>query len=395
MRRHSIGGEARFWGALMRALVLCIALTPPARAEDTLAADLKETIHRIEVSVTDPFGRTETKPLVLTVMKPATGGPWPLVVINHGRAIAAKRAAQGRARHEDQARYFTSRGFAVILPTRVGYAETYGDFDPEYTGCGSSRVNHLHTVLRSQIVAAVEFARSQPDIDASRWLVTGSSVGGLASLMTLQDPPPGLIGGINFAGGIGGNPDIQPGAPCDPQRLSDLFRTARSERRVPNLWIYWANDRYWGAQIPKDWFAAWRATQQPAEYIELPAIPGDGHLGFSRDMDAWTPKVDAFLKQLGFAQQPPDGRPAPSGFARIDEVDKVPVPEKTREGLYRRFLAASPPRAFAISPSGRAGFAFGDWAAGRAIGFCQRLRGERCALYAVDHDVVWQGTAPR
>ena len=31
----------------------------------------------------------------------------------------------------------------------------------------------------------------------------------------------------------------------------------------------------------------------------------------------------------------------------------------------------------------------GDWAMGRALGFCQRRSGDRCKLYAVDDDVVW------
>ena len=47
-----------------------------------------------------------------------------------------------------------------------------------------------------------------------------------------------------------------------------------------------------------------------------------------------------------------------------------------------------PPLAFAVGASGAAGWASGDWAMGRALGYCQR-RGERCKLYAVDDDVVW------
>jgi hypothetical protein len=47
------------------------------------------------------------------------------------------------------------------------------------------------------------------------------------------------------------------------------------------------------------------------------------------------------------------------------------------------------PRAFAISSKGGYGLARGDYAAGRALGSCQRY-GNPCTLYAVDSDVVWK-----
>ena len=68
---------------------------------------------------------------------------------------------------------------------------------------------------------------------------------------------------------------------------------------------------------------------------------------------------------------------------------KVPTSQNNRDGAYKRFLEAKLPRAFAIGPKGAAGWATGDWAIGRALGFCQRRSGDRCKLYAVDDDVVW------
>jgi hypothetical protein len=82
-------------------------------------------------------------------------------------------------------------------------------------------------------------------------------------------------------------------------------------------------------------------------------------------------------------------RPPPSGHARIDDLSGPPTSQPNREGAYRRFLDAKLPRAFAIGPNGAAGWASGDWALGRALGSCQRRGGERCRLYAVDDDVVW------
>lgn len=42
------------------------------------------------------------------------------------------------------ARYLVAKGFMVLAPTRVGYVETYGDFDPEKTGgCSSPRIEPM------------------------------------------------------------------------------------------------------------------------------------------------------------------------------------------------------------------------------------------------------------
>ena len=81
-------------------------------------------------------------------------------------------------------------------------------------------------------------------------------------------------------------------------------------------------------------------------------------------------------------------RPASTAFAKVDEVDKVPVSAMVRDGPYRKFLDAKPPKAFAIGPKGASGYAMGDWVMGKALGLCQR-RGEPCKLYAVDDEVVW------
>jgi hypothetical protein len=60
-----------------------------------------------------------------------------------------------------------------------------------------------------------------------------------------------------------------------------------------------------------------------------------------------------------------------------------------RDG-YRKFLQATPPRAFAITSDGHWGYAYGDDALARALANCQRGNGAANGrLYAVDANVVW------
>lgn len=143
----------------LSAMLICVATAFALHAQTTapapeiFAQDMREEIVRINVTVKDMYNRQETRPMPITIYRPAGGGPFPLVVFNHGRATTDKRAAQGRYRPEHAARYLVAKGFVVFVPTRVGDWETY--------------------------------------VDASRWLVAGVSVGGLTTVATVGRNPKG------------------------------------------------------------------------------------------------------------------------------------------------------------------------------------------------------------
>ena len=366
---------------------------PAAAPAPVLAKDLRESVHEIDVSVQDLYGRREQRRIPLTVFRPSGTGPFPVLVLNHGRAgTAAERAQPPRIRFEQQARYFAGKGLAVIVPTRVGYGQTQIDsFDPESNGgCGQAQIGPMSQAASEQVLAAIEWARGQPDLDAQRWWVAGISVGGLTSVATVMRAPAGLQGGINFSGGTGGSPKERPGQPCGVVQVAQYWQAHAAKARVPMLWLYWENDLYWGAEHPRRWHQAYTAGGGQAEWAQLGPISGDGHLGFARDMDRWIPLVDAFLARAGLTQSALPPVPPPSGFASLDDVERLPGVGPSGRDLYRRFLSSAKPRAFAIGPSGQSGFATGDWAVGKALGFCQARTGVRCQLYAVDDQVVWR-----
>ncbi len=359
-------------------------------AAEPMAVDLREDLQRLAVTVKDMYGREETRQIPLTTFRPPGDGPFPLVVVNHGRAVTDRRALQGRQRFEPLARYLVSKGFAVFVPTRVGYGDTYGDFDPETTGnCDQMRVQPAAQAAADQVLATVQYAKTLPWVDTARWVVVGQSVGGLTTLAVASRNPPGLLAAVNFSGGIGGNPETRPANPCGPTVLAWLWRGQAATARLPVLWIYWRNDLYWGPDWPRRWADAWTDGGGTLDFQQLPAVGADGHAGVLIDMDSWVPLVEAHLAKAGFTQSGLVPRPPASDFAKLDEIDKVPLPAAARDGFYPRFLAAKRPRALAIGPGGAVGVASGDWALGRALGFCQARRGLPCKLYAVDDDVVW------
>ena len=320
--------------------------------EEPPALDMAEEVQRIAVTVKDMYGRQETKQIPITTFRPRGNGPFPLAIINHGRAPDASRARQGRQRYEDIARYLVAKGFVVMVPTRVGYGETYGEFDPESSGpCNAKNVVPMAEAVFTEVMATRDFARTLPFVDVSRWLVVGQSVGGFTAVVTVGKHPPGLIGGINFAGGTGGDPDHRPQDPCGPQVVGALWHNLAAGATVPMLWLYWQNDMYWGPRIPQRWAADWVAGGGKAEMHTLPPVGTNGHGGSGLDMDHWVPIADAFLAGLGFGKPGVIARPPPSGFASVNDVDKVPLPASARDGAYQRFLDAKTPRAFAIGPN--------------------------------------------
>jgi dienelactone hydrolase len=381
------------WAGALGSLLLL--LCPPAAAQtpasEVWAQDMRESVQRIPVTVADMFGREETRQLPITVFRPVGDGPHPLVVFNHGRAVGDKRATQGRARFEHAVRYLVGKGFVVMVPTRIGYWETFSDFDPEQSGsCRQRHFAPMHRAVSDQVLATVAHASTLPYVDASRWIVAGQSVGGLTAVATVARRPHGLLAGINFSGGSGGNPDANPARPCNPEALAQHWAALAKTAAAPMLWLYWRGDMYWGDDVPRRWYQAWTDGGGRTEFHQFPPLKGDGHLGLDRDMDRWLPVVDAFLAKLGFTQPAIQHRPSATDWADVDDESRVPLSARARADGYRKFLAADAPRAFAIGSKGAWGYATGDYVTGRALGFCQRS-GQTCQLYAVDDDVVWPG----
>jgi dienelactone hydrolase len=382
---------ANRWLPLLLFLAAAAFAQAVAEAAETVAKDLREDVVRIDVTVKDFYGRRETRPLPITIFRPPGDGPFPLFVFNHGRApTASARSAQGRYRPEHAARYLVDKGFVVFVPTRIGYWETYGGFDPEESGtCSGKNFEPMSAAVSDQVLAAVEYAKTLPYVDASRWLVAGQSAGGLTAIATVGRRPQGLVAGINFAGGSGGDPVNNPERPCSPSLLERYWAGLAKNAAAPMLWLYWQNDKYWGPEIPVRWHKAWVNGGGKAQFRSFPPAGKDGHSGFTIDMEHWLPVVDEFLAGLGFNRSAIVTKPAASGFAEVGDAAKVPVSAQARAGGYAKFLELKSPRAFAVGERGGWGYASGDYAIGKAIGNCQRS-GQRCKLYAVDDDVVWR-----
>jgi dienelactone hydrolase len=280
-------------------LLCCVSLLAACTA---LQAALREDQLDVRVQVRDMYGKEIAQAIKVTVFfDDAWTKPVPVLVLNHGRAVdPVDRAKVGRARFSDASKFFVKRGFMVAVPTRVGYGVSGGE-DVEYSGaCNRKNYAPGYTAAAVQTLAVLDAMRQRPGAAPDRAVVVGQSYGGTTAVTIASLNPTGVQASINFAGGGGGNPKTQPEQPCAQQSLHDLFRGYGQTAHMPMLWIYTANDRYFGPRLPKEWFDAYVSAGAKAEFEQFPAHGEDGHLLFARFPLVWQPRVAAFLDALGF-----------------------------------------------------------------------------------------------
>ena len=380
------------------ALSFLLTLSHQASAQDVqpappeqLSLDIREAIVRVHVTVKDAFNKEITGDVLVTTFRPQGPGPFPLVVMNHGRpGAAALRAQDPRQRFEPIARFFIRKGFAVAVPQRLGYGVSASAGDPEHlTSCENPRYQPAGDAAAVQVLAVVAHMRKDADIDPNRLVIMGDSVGGFTTVATAATKPDGLVAAINIAGGNGGNP-VTPGNPCKAHLLESTFAAWGKTATAPMLWMYSENDQYFNPKNARAWFDAFTKAGAKAEFKLMPPFGDDGHALLVRANDLWQPVVDEFLARHGFTTPGVMGKPAVTGLGKALDAAAVPlISSKRRDEGYLRYLAAKSPKAFALGSGGIFGGAWGDDAMSNALGLCQRRTGLPCKLYAVDNDVVW------
>ena len=232
--------------------------------------------------------------LEATVFRPSGEGPFPLVVINHGKS-PGKPVFQGRARFPAQTVEFLRRGYVVVLPMRQGFARSGG---PYIGGSCNIEINGLQQA--EDVVAALDYMVSQPYVDKDRIVVIGQSHGGLTTMAFSTISYPGVLGVVNFAGGL-----RNLSCPDWEDKLIETFGDYGKDARYPSLWIYGDNDSYWPAPLPDRMFNAYKANAKgaaaDARMIDVGEFAGDSHRLFSsrEGIPVWLPEVGAFFRSLG------------------------------------------------------------------------------------------------
>lgn len=286
----------QFWIAAASALLVSVASAQqPPRVEPEVA--------KLPLAIDG-----KTVEVVTHIYKPPGEGPFPLVIYSHGRAgDRIDRVKMQYPMAVGHGNYWLRKGVAVVAPVRPGYGETGGADDEDsgskwrgsdcYTNPDFKRVA---LNARKTVVATYQWALQQPWVRKDRILIEGQSVGGMTTVAVSVLNLPGVVGTVNFAGGAGGARDISPGKSCQPQNLTELYREFGREARAPSLWLYAANDLYWGAEMPPKWHAAYKEGNSDTELVHTGPVEGaDGHQLLLKGGRMWSVPLDAFVKKVG------------------------------------------------------------------------------------------------
>lgn len=325
--------------------------------------------------------------LETTIFKPPGDGPFPLVIVNHGKA-AGIPAFQARARYLVISKEFLQRGYAVIIPMRKGFSKSgglYVDGGCNITGNGNAQADDLQSAL--------DYALQQPWVDESKILIMGQSHGGLTTMAFGARNPVHVKALVNFAGGLRYD---SMGCSWRPA-LVDAFERYGKTTRIPSLWFYGANDSYFNPELARQMHEAYIKSGADAKLIAYGAFKQDSH-GMSSSPDGvviWWPETEVLLKKVGLPTEKTvvieDAADLPkTDFAKLEDAAAVPFLDQTGRRGYEFFLTRVTPRAFAISSSGQWSSAWGgESPVERALNNCRSKTTNPCRLYAIDQHVVW------
>ncbi|HEX4411219.1 MAG TPA: CocE/NonD family hydrolase [Xanthobacteraceae bacterium] len=341
-----------------------------------------------KVSMADPFTLQTFRVLLGSdlgtleafLVRPSEPGRYPLVVLAHGSPrSAADRPAMTPLAMLPEAMEFASRGWAAAVVMRRGYGNSDGGWAETYGSCDNPNYVTAGAAGAADLKLALEFLSHRQDIDPMRLMAVGVSAGGFATVALTVDPPPGLVAAISFAGGRG---SLEADKDCRSDKLVEAFRTFGQRSRVPMLWVYAANDHFFGPALAQQLADAFKSGGGKLDFVAASSFGSDGHGLFSPSgIPVWTGYVDTFLKKQNL----------------VLRADPIPVPRPpltppsalsaNGRKAFESYLISGPHKAFAVSPDGAFGWKTGmrtaEAASAAALKFCQQ-NAAHCDVMFVD-----------
>jgi len=238
--------------------------------------------------------------LEMRVYEPASGAPAPTLVFNHGSTGRGTDPASFTRPLDfpEVARFFVTRGWAVVMPARRGRGGSEGRYDegfwpnralgyacdPALSGAGAERA------LRD-VEAAMDAILAMPIVDRAQVVIGGQSRGGILSVAYSGAHAAQVKGVINFVGGWNGSR-------CEHAEAINQSLFVRGARYPgETIWLYGDDDLFYPLSHSRANFTAFQNAGGRGAFHELPPEFG-GHYVWRRP-DRWGPLVESYLKRLG------------------------------------------------------------------------------------------------
>jgi dienelactone hydrolase len=274
--------------ALLGAIAACAPLPPAATAETFTAP------------VTAADGTVTA--MQANLCRPVTSNPARLVVIAHGSP------AQGSDRPfmrliscgSEAVRWFTDRGYVVMVFLRRGYGATGGIWAENNGACSQADYVHAGLETARDIDAAVNAATQRPGVRPDGAIVVGQSAGGWGADAYDSVPHPKVAAFVSMAGGRGGHVHNLPNNNCGPDALAAAAGVYGAHASTPMLWVYAANDSFFAPPLAAAMHARFTEAGGRADLHQVGPYGRDGHQLFFGEGGAtvWGPLLTAYFDQM-------------------------------------------------------------------------------------------------
>lgn len=276
---------------LFNTLVLLSLLTaPPVCAQVTFGSsgDEGEPFRRQEWRVPSPDSDIAAHALLF---RPAGAGPFRLAIVAHASTQNGLRRAQmPQPEYRALAALLVARGFAVLVPERLGHGATGGRYVEDQGGCDEADYARSGRATADEISFALEFLRKQDFIRKDAAIVIGHSAGGWGALAFANADPKAVAAIISFAPGRGGHASDEPNRICAPHTLLAAAAEFGKAARIPVTWLVAANDTYFAPKFSERLADAFRSGGGKVDFRKLPAVGAEGH---------WMIETEAGVKAAG------------------------------------------------------------------------------------------------
>ena len=225
------------------------------------------------------------------LFRPVGTGPFRLAVIAHASTQNVLRRAQmPQPEYRALAAFLVARGFAVLVPERLGHGATGGRYVEDQGGCDEADYARSGRTTAEEISLALDYLRKQDFVRKDGAVVLGHSAGGWGALVLANADPKAIAAIVAFAPGRGGHANDEANRICAPHTLTAAAAEFGKAARVPVTWLVAGNDSYFAPAFSRGLADAFRGGGGKVDFRALPAVGSEGH---------WMIETDAGVKAAG------------------------------------------------------------------------------------------------
>ena len=213
------------------------------------------------------------------LFRPPGKGPFRLAVIAHASTQnRLARAQMPQPEYPALAAALVSRGFAVLVPQRLGHGKTGGPYLEDQEGCEAAEYAMSARSTAEAITTALTFLRTQPFVRKDASVIVGHSAGGWGALALADQSPKDISAIVVFAPGRGGRANDRAGNICASDKLIAAATEFGEDAKVPVTWLVAENDSYFPPEFSKKMADAFvEAGDDKVDFQVLSSFGKEGH----------------------------------------------------------------------------------------------------------------------